>query len=186
MMLLLTLLLTACGGGGGTTSGSQQTAQTRETPYSGSIALWDYLVPAADTTSSYIKTTGDEVQKYQTRYLRQNNSVTEVSDLSKNEKTVYSNEGNKIVVTFYTDGVQNGTVEMKGKVDIGNIVTVKTSDCRLAQHLESFKYNGQLFEDVIEIKCGENPGYYQKGVGEIMQKHPLGTTGTVTTKVLAK
>lgn len=185
MLLLLTLLLTACGGGG-TTSASGETAQTRESVYHGSITLWDYLVPAADSTNSYIKTTGDEVQKYQTRYLRQNNSVTEVSDLSKNEKTVYTNEGNKIVVTFYTDGAQNGTVEMKGKVDIGDIVTVKNSDCRLAQHLDSFKYDGQLFDDVIEIKCGENPGYYQKGVGEIMQKQPLGTNGTVATKVLAK
>jgi hypothetical protein len=180
----IALLFTACGGGGGgektTTNGAQ------ERIYSGSIDLWQYMVPNADRTNSYIKTTGSNSQQYQTRYVVKENSVTEESELSSNEKTVYTNKGNTILVTFFTDGAQNGSVELKAKVDIGNIVTVKKSDCRLTRQLAEYSYNGQNFKDVIEIVCGKDPGYYQRGVGEILQKKTLTTNGQVETKILTK
>ncbi len=187
LMLSMTLLFSGCGGGGGSDTDNTTTLNKDRTSqqYEGSIALWDYLVPASDTTNSYIKTTATQSQTYQTRYLTESDSVTEISELSQNEKTVYTNNGNEILITFYTDNVSNGSVELKAKVDIGDIVTVKKSDCRLTQHLNSFVYNNQTFTDVIEIKCGDAPGYYQKGVGEVVQERVL-STQSIETKVLTK
>ncbi len=175
------LMLTACGSGGGEKS-TPPTQQARV--YSGNIDLWQYMVPSSDRTNSYIRTTGTETKKYQTRYVVKADNVTEESQLSSNEKTVYTNRGNTILITFFTDGVQNGSVELKAKVDIGDIVTVKKSDCRLTKQMPEYTYNGEKFEDVIEIVCGNDPGYYQRGTGEILQKRALTTNGQIETKVL--
>jgi hypothetical protein len=177
-------LFTGCGGGGGTTTSASSTEPTRTVAYQGDIALWDYLVPAADATNSYIKTNGTETKKYQTRFSRSTDGITEISELSPNEKTLYTNNGNTIEITFYADNVQNGSVTLKSKVNINDIVTVKTSDCRLKQRLASFTYAGNSYSDVIEIVCGDTPGYYQKGVGEILQQKSLSPSGTVETKIL--
>ncbi len=185
--VLTILTLGGCGGSGGDTGKSGSSTTPRENvTYQGSIALWDYLVPAGDATNQYIKTTGDQVQKYSTRFVRTNNSVTETSEISPGEKTVYTNRDNTIRIDFFTDDTPNGTVEMKARVDIGDIVTVKKSDCRLARQLATFTYEGRKYQDVIEIDCGNQPGYYQKGVGEIMQQKKLTTNGTEVTKVLTK
>ena len=183
--IAIIFLFTACGSGGGekvSTDSPQQEARV----YSGNIDLWQYMVPDADRTNNYIRTTGSDTKKYQTRYVVKGNSVTEESELSSNEKTVYTNKGNTILVTFFTDGSQNGSVELKTKVDIGDIVTVKKSDCKLTRQIPEYSYQGQKFEDVIEIVCGNDPGYYQRNVGEILQKKTLTTNGQVETKVLAE
>ncbi len=175
--------LTGCGGSGGEANGTPST-QTRDTLYRGDIALWNYLVPSSDSTNTYIKTNGSDEKRYTTRFVAQNDSVTEISELSSNEKTVYTNAGNTIKITFYNDNVPNGSLELKSKVNLNDIVTVKKSDCRLKKHLETFTYDKHTYKDVIEIECGNTPGYYQKGVGEIMQKKALSANGAVETKIL--
>ncbi len=179
-------VLTGCGGGGSGGAGASSPSKepTRTIAYQGDIALWDYLVPASDSTNSYIKTNGSETEKYKTHFSRSNDGVTEISELSPNEKSVYTNTGNTIKVTFYTDNVQNGSVELKSKVNINDVVTVKRSDCQLTRKLSTFKYSGHTYNDVIEIVCGKTPGYYQKGIGEIVQQKELSANGDVVTKIL--
>lgn len=184
---ILIFSLSGCGGTTNETQTETQTKPAKPAPqnYSnGSITLWDYLVPAGDTTNSYIKISGGETQKYRTRYTRDANTVTEISDLSKNEKTVYKNGKNSITVLFFIDNEENGRLELKPTVDIGDVVTVKKSNCTLAKLWEDFTFQGKTFKDVIEIECGDTPGYYQRGVGEILQKKHLAENGKVETKVL--
>ena len=185
LSLFLSMLL--LGGCGGTTGGSQGGGDyERSQNYNnGAIALWDYLVPASDTTNSYIKTNGTTSQTYRTRYTREANRVTEVSNLSENEKTIYTKNANDITISFYTDGAENGRLELKPTVDIGERVTIKKSDCRLAKVWDTFHYQNRDFKDVIEIRCGNTPGYYQRGVGEIAQEQKISEKGTVETKYLA-
>ena len=164
---------------------SSITSERSKTYNDGSITLWNYLVPANDTTNNYIKTTGTTSKTYTTRFITETNKVTEISDLSENEKTIYIKNTNDITVLFYTDGAENGRLELKPTVDIGDIVTIKKSDCTLVKYWDVFHYGEKNFNDVIEIKCGDTPGYYQKDVGEILQKQTLAETGTVITKYLS-
>jgi len=180
---ILIFSLAGCGGATGDTK-TEQTKPVHQNYSNGAIALWDYLVPSGDTTNSYIKTSGEKTQKYKTRYTREANSVTEVSDLSQNEKTIYRNNKENITVLFYTNGEENGRLELKPTVDIGDIVTIKKSDCTLVKRWDDFMFQDKNFKDVIEIHCGDTPGYYQRGVGEIVQEKHLAENGKVETKVL--
>ncbi|RUM65924.1 MAG: hypothetical protein DSZ05_05215 [Sulfurospirillum sp.] len=182
---ILILSLSGCGGATEETT-VDRTQSIPKSYHTGSISLWNYLVPAGDTTNNYVKTNGEQVQKYRTRYTREANSVTEVSDLSKNEKTVYRNGKESITVLFYTNGQENGRLELKPTVDIGDIVTIKKSDCTLVKLWDDFTYQKQNFKDVIEIRCGDTPGYYQKGVGEILQEKHLAENGKIETKMISR
>ena len=186
ILTILTLLIVTFAGCGGTGSDTKEKRSDTPSYTSGDIALWEYLVPNSDTTNNYIRTSGNDVEKYRTVYTREADKVTEISDFSKNEKTIYTKNKNNITILFYTDGTQNGRLELKPTVDIGDIVTIKKSDCKLVQRLDIFSFEGKEFNDVIEIKCGDAPGYYQKGVGEILQQKSLTENGKVVTKVLAK
>ena len=186
-VLILTISLGGCGGSaGGTESGTQKTKSVTHNYNNGSVALWDYLVPAGDTTNSYIKTNGTTTQKYRTRFVREADTVTEVSDLSKNEKTIYKKNKENITILFYTDGTENGRLELKPTVDIGDIVTIKKSDCKLEKVWDTFTFEKREFKDVIEIRCGETPGYYQRGRGEILQERHLAESGKVETKMITE
>ncbi len=180
---ILIFSLAGCGGATGDTK-AERTEPVHQNYNNGAIALWDYLVPAGDTTNNYIKTSGEEIQKYKTRYTREANSVTEVSDLSQNEKTIYRKDKENITILFYTNGEENGRLELKPTVDIGDIVTVKKSDCTLKKLWDHFTFEEKNFKDVIEIRCGDTPGYYQRGVGEILQEKHLSESGKIETKVL--
>ncbi len=186
-MFFLILGLTGCGAGGTNDNDKQERTDTTKVPANynkGAISLWDYLVPETDTTNNYIKTSGDQTEKYRTRYTKSADTVTEVSDFSQNEKTIYKNEKNNITILFYTDGSENGRLELKPTVDIGDIVTIKKSDCTLVKLWDEFHFDGKSFKDVIEIRCGDTPGYYQRGVGEILQQKPLTESGGVETKLI--
>jgi len=179
-------LTSGCGTTGGDDNNIKAASERSKNYNNGSIALWDYLVPAGDTTNNYIKTTGETTKKYRTRFTREADKVTEVSDLSKNEKTIYMKNANDITVLFYTDGAENGRLELKPTVDIGDIVTIKKSDCKLVKLWDVFHYGDKDFNDVIEIKCGNTPGYYQRNVGEILQQQTIAEKGTVITKYIAQ
>ncbi len=181
---LLLFFNTGCGGTAG--ESRTETTQNIQSYDKGAIALWDYLVPETDTTNSYIKTSGDQIEKYRTHYTREADTVTEISEFSKNEKTIYTKTKNNITILFYTDNVENGRLELKPTVDIGDIVTIKKSDCTLVKKWDNFRFEEQSFDDVIEIQCGNTPGYYQRGTGEILQKRALSQNGTtVETKLIA-
>ncbi len=184
-LIFLTILITLLGCGGTTGSDIQtktnNSNNNNKTIYtnSGEYALWDYLVPQQSSTNNYIKTTGNTMQKYQTRYIKENNTVTESSSDVPNEKTIYTKNSNNITVSFFKDSQPNGHYELHTLVDIGDMVTIKASNCILKRHYDSFSFEGKTFEDVIAIECGNTPGYYQKGIGEIGQEQALNTTGRV-------
>ena len=168
-----------CGGAGGTDVSAGDVVKTKTYTNKGNYALWEYLVPAKTSTNNYIKTTGDTVQKYQTRYIKQDDSVIESSTDVPNEQTIYTKNANSITVSFSKDSQPNGHYDLHTLVDIGDMVTMKTSNCILKKHYDSFAFQGQTYTDVIAIECGNTPGYYQKGIGEIGQEQSLNTTGRV-------
>ncbi len=183
LAILAAVVISGCGGSA--TGDEQSTKSSHSQPSSGEYALWDYLVPSVDTTNNYIKTTATSTQKYQTRFVKSGDTVTETSDYAKNEQTIYTKNKTNITVSFLKDGAPNGHYDLKLYVDIDDIVTVKKSDCRLTQHYDTYSIDGEKFNDVIEITCGNEPGFYQKGVGEIAQKRSLSTSGKVDIKILS-
>jgi hypothetical protein len=70
--------------------------------------------------------------------------------------------------------------------NIGQTVTVLDSTCKLEKHYDNIKINDKDFVDVIEIKCNDKPGYYQKDIGEIAQTQISGSNGTRSVRVLSK
>jgi hypothetical protein len=193
-LLLALTLITGCGGGGDTGSGDDSSKPT-SSPTSnvqlgkgktdGQYKLWEYITPKKDTTNSFIETTGDTTQSYKTTYAISTSSVTETADYATNEKTIYTKKADRITVSFTKDGTPNGSYDLDLTADINDIVTVKDSTCKLIEHYESVKINDKTFSDVIEIKCNDKPGYYQKGVGEVAQTQILGTSGSRSVRILS-
>ena len=73
-------------------------------------------------------------------------------------------------VVFLKLNKANGTYDLHLRANIGDKVTKRPSNCRLVRHHDTLEFAGKEFDDVIEIRCNDIPGYYQKGVGEIGQK----------------
>lgn len=183
LAIIAAVVISGCGGGSAEEADGTKSSHTQAG--GGKYALWDYLVPSVDKTNNYIKTTATSTQKYQTRFVKTGNTVTETSDYAKNEQTIYTKNKTNITVSFLKDGAPNGRYDLKLYVDIDDIVTVKKSDCRLTKHYDTYSIDGENFNDVIEITCGNEPGFYQKGVGEIAQKRSLSTSGKVDIKILS-
>ncbi len=161
-----TLIFIGCGGGGDSTSGGGTLgSQTITKAYN----LWDYMVPNSSKTNRFTLSSINGKSNYNTTYTVSKNRVEEVADYASDEKTIYEKKANKIVVNFTKAGQPNGTYNLLLSADIGDIVTERKSTCRLTKHLEIFELEGKSFQDVIEITCGNIPGYYQKGIGEIAQ-----------------
>ncbi len=169
--------LIGCGGGASdesksTTTNNINTNNTEEivsTP-KGSYNLWDYIVPNSSKTSEFVihsQQNGD--RSYRTSYAVKTNRVEEIADYAENETTVYEIHSDKITIKFLKDGKPNGLYQLHSFANIGEVVTVRGSDCKLAKHHDQYKLDDKIFDDVIEIVCANQPGLYQKGVGEIAQ-----------------
>ncbi len=185
MLALVTAFLFAgCGGGGEDTPSDGSSTTTTTTK--GTYQIWDYLVPVSNTTSNYLKTNGTDTQEYQSKFIKADNTVTESSDYAKNEQTIYTKNSDSITIAFYKNGAKNGAYNLKTSADIGDIVTIKQSNCVLKKHHDNIKIDTKDFNDVIEIVCGIQPGYYQKGVGEIAQEQIKTVSGTTEISVLSR
>jgi hypothetical protein len=165
---LALLLFTGCGGGGETNSDNKPITQTRlDKQYN----LWSYLVPTSDSTHTFTHIQNGSTSTYKTTYTVTNKQVEEVADYAKDEKTIYQIVNDEINVKFEKSSRPNGMYKLFMTADIGDVVTVRTSTCKLSNHLDTFQApnSDKSFADVIEITCNNIPGYYQKGVGEIAQ-----------------
>ena len=191
-LILVSLLFTGCGGAGDSGNSKKETADESKKSTlpagvgktDGDYNLWDYMIPKKATTNNFIETKGDKTTGYKTTYSVERNSVTEVSDYAKNEKTIYTKKRDRITVSFTKDNTPNGAYDLDLTADIGDIVTVLESTCKFIKHYPTKDINGKEFKDVIEIKCDEKPGYYQKNVGEIAQTK-LSTNGSRSMRVLS-
>ena len=163
------LFLVGCGGVGKDTEGSPTTRNT------GKYNLWEYMTPSTSHTSTYTLSSNSVDTPYKSTYSVSNNRVTEVADYAQDETTIYEKGSDKITVRFEKGGRANGTYALKLTANINDIVTTRNSTCKLSRHYETFSIAGKTFDDVIEITCGNIPGYYQKGIGEVAQKE--GTSG---------
>ncbi len=192
-LLLAAVLITGCGGGGDTDSTDSSSKSSTNTTSvqsgvgktTGQYKLWEYVTPKTDTTNSFVEIKGDTTQSYKTTYSISTSSVTEISDYAANEQTIYTKKEDRITVSFTKNDTPNGSYDLDLTADINDIVTVKDSTCKLVKHYESVKINDKTFSDVIEIKCNDKPGYYQKGVGEVAQTQLLGTSGSRSVRVLS-
>lgn len=194
-LLLVVLLTSGCGGGGASKDSGSQSPNNRDTTSidtnagqgktTGVYKLWEYITPKTDKTNNFIETTADKTNSYKTTYALSANSVTETSDYAKNEQTIYSKKDDRITVSFKKDGAPNGSYDLDLTADIGDIVTVKESTCKLFKHYDSIKIGDKSFTDVLEIQCKNQPGYYQKGVGEVAQTQVLGINGARSVRVLS-
>ncbi len=167
--------LIGCGGSGGSETSSTDNINTNNinsiisTP-KGSYSLWDYIVPKNSKTSEFFvhsQKNGDKT--YRTSYAVKTNRVEEIADYAENETTIYEIHSDKIKIQFLKDGKPNGVYQLHSFVNIGDVATVRGSNCKLAKHYDQYKLNNQVFDDVIEIVCSKQSGLYQKGVGEIAQ-----------------
>ncbi len=158
------LFLVGCGGGGEDTAASPTLTNT------GKYNLWEYMTPSTSHASTFTLSSNSVDSTYKSTYSVSNNRVAEVADYAKDETTIYEKGPDKITVRFEKGGKANGTYALKLTANINDIVTVRNSTCKLSQHYETFPIAGKTFDDVIEITCGNIPGYYQKGIGEVAQK----------------
>ena len=192
-MLFAMTLITGCGAGGAeekgspskTTNNSKSKVALGKGKTTGQYKLWEYITPKTDTTNSFRETDGDTTQSYKTTYAISTNKVTETSDYAANEQTIYTKKADRITVSFTKDGTPNGSYDLDLTADINDIVTVKDSTCKLVKYYDSVKINDKTFSDVIEIKCNDKPGFYQKGVGEIAQTDLIGSNGSRSIRILS-
>jgi len=166
---LLALAFVGCGSGGDTSSSSgskdSQTNAINQKQYN----LWSYMTPQSSHTNTYSIYSNNKTIKYNTQYSVKQNRVVEVNDYASDEKTIYEKLSNKIKIRFEKNNKANGMYELRLTANEGDIITERSSTCKLIKHHDTFEIKGKSFTDVIEIKCGDIPGYYQKGVGEIAQ-----------------
>jgi len=181
LTLTTALLLVGCGGGdtGNTTSSS--TIGTQNTTLK-AYNLWDYMVPTQSKTNTFTLNQNGTISHYTSNYTVQDNYVEEVASYAPSEKTTYQKDADAIVVKFQKDNKANGMYELVLSADVGDVVTKRSSSCKLNMHHDSIEVAGKSFQDVLEIRCGNLPGYYQKGVGEVAQLED--TTGK-NTRVLS-
>jgi outer membrane biogenesis lipoprotein LolB len=193
LSILTVALLTGCGGGGEDSQKGNDKSINKKTSTTqvgvgktdGKYNLWEYMTPSKDRTSNFIETKGDSSSTYKTTYSISAQTVTEVSDYAQNEKTIYTKMSDRIRVSFEKDGTPNGSYDLDLTADIGDIVTVKESTCKLIDHYDEKKLGDKIFSDIIEIRCNDKPGYYQKGIGEVAQTNALSTTGVKTIRILS-
>ncbi len=150
----------------------------------GKYNLWDYMTPQSSRTNSFVETKGDVTNEYETTYLIDKDKVTEVSDYAQNEKTIYKKKTDRVTIEFKKDDEFNGSYDLHLTADIDGDVTILTSTCKLTEHFQSKTINKKEFLDVIEIRCNNKPGYYQKGIGEIAQTEVIDAKGTSSLRVL--
>jgi len=163
-MTLTSLFLIGCGG---TESVKGSGSAVDNTPKD--YDLWAYMVPNTSNTNTFTLSSQNSTSTYKTNYKVSQSRVEEIADYAQDEKTVYTKEANKIVVSFEKNNKPNGIYELHLGANINDIVTMRTSGCKLTKHLDTFTINQKAFADVIEITCDGIPGYYQKGVGEVAQ-----------------
>ncbi len=175
LLFSTTAIFFLIGCGGGTESENTNNINTNNsqpivsTP-KGSYNLWDYIVPSSSKTSEFsVHSQQDGDRTYRTNYAVKTNRVEEIADYAKNETTIYEIHSDKITIKFIKDGKPNGLYQLHSFANIGEVVTVRGSDCKLAKHHDQYKLDDKVFDDVIEIVCANQPGLYQKGIGEIAQ-----------------
>ncbi len=159
------LFLVGCGGGGG-----DESKTVAPTTSNGKYNLWEYMTPASSNTNTFTLSSNSVDSTYKSTYSVTNNRVTEIADYAQDETTIYEKGADRITVKFEKGGKANGTYALKLTANINDLVTTRNSTCKLTQHLDTFTIAGKEFSDVIEITCGNIPGYYQKGIGEVAQK----------------
>ena len=164
---ILVLTFAGCGSGGDTSSSGDRKSPTPKNQKQ--YNLWSYMTPESDHTNTYSIYSDNKTVKYNTQYSVKQNRVVEVNDYASNERTIYEKLSNKIKVRFEKNKKANGMYELHLTANEGDVITERSSTCKLIKHYDNFEIKGKAFQDVIEIKCGDIPGYYQKGVGEIAQ-----------------
>ena len=152
-------------GCGGTTGGDDK----KPVVVQGKYNLWEYMTPNTSNTNTFNLSSNSVDSKYTTTYKVERNRVVEVADYAQGEETIYEKFTDKIIIKFKKGGKPNGFYEIKLTANINDVITKRSSSCRLSKHHDNFTIAGKSFQDVIEITCGSTPGFYQKGVGEIAQ-----------------
>jgi outer membrane biogenesis lipoprotein LolB len=163
------LLFTGCGGGGSNETSNRDQIGSASPHKSKTYNLWEYMTPQSSDTKTYTLLSQNRSINYKTTFDVKRDRVVEINDYAANEKTIYEKKSDSIVVKFEKNGKPNGTYTLHLSADIGDIITKRSSNCELKAHYDTKEIEGKVFNDVIEIRCGETPGFYQKGVGEIAQ-----------------
>ena len=176
-LLILSFILIGCGGGGETSSSSSSSRDvsenfTDDTISSSTYDTWNYIIPERTSpNSSSISSRSLNGTTYQAtfRSIEENNIVEEIPENTTDERVIYEKNNNTISVRFYKNDRVTYSYDMHRFVKIGE-QTISNSSCMLVNHFASKSFNNQTYNDVIEIDCGQQKGYYAKGKGQIYQE----------------
>lgn len=147
--------------------------------------LWDYLI---DTTQAQHQYTSYRDNRYD---HTQTNSFKPISASQSYEVSVpyslrkihYTQNGDgTITVAFMQDQDQLKSVQLTNRLHLDDIVTVDTpiesaKACKLAAHYDAIELADRRYDDVIQIRCGQDEAYFEKGKGIILQNSHSSDTG---------
>ena len=132
--------------------------------------FYDYLLPSTDKVVQSYKYKNDTfLNEESLEYTKSAARVIERSLKNRGGQVEYQDGGDgTIKVTIYN----NASTEyftMKNFVNIGDIITVKKSTCRVSAYHDKLSFGEKNFTDVLEVRCPDSVGYYQKGQGLVVE-----------------
>ncbi len=138
-------------------------------PSDKSYRLYDYLCPSSNLTVKSYKYKNKIFQSEESLEYTNNTTLTTERSLKNSDgKIEYQSSDDTINVTLYL-GTKTESFSMKNFLNIGDIVTLKESECSVSQHFDKLTYIGKEFSDVLEITCPKSIGYYQKDRGLVLE-----------------
>jgi hypothetical protein len=167
---LIPFFLINCGGGSSTENSFDKNLPTMSSNRV-SYDIWDYIVPSGFISGKSTSSQSLDGTTYRATYriIGPNNIVEEIPENATDEKVVYEENNNTILVKFYKNNNLTYSYNINRSVKVGKQI-VANSSCMLANHYDYKYINGTKYIDVIEIACGKHKGYYSKRYGEIYQE----------------
>ena len=139
------------------------------------FSLWNYLTADRNETFTYTRYRNNLKDRTQTNRLTIASDVTRrISVPYSLRQITYVNNSDKIVINFYRDLDLLKSVALKRFAAIGERVTLQNSadvsqSCILQNHFTRVRLANQIYNDVIEIRCGDESAFFQKGRGLILR-----------------
>lgn len=132
--------------------------------------LYDYLLPASQKEVKTYKYKNNVLASEERLAYTQESGLTtqrSLRDIDGQVEYRYSGQDD-IAVSIYHDSVVE-KFNLKNFVNLNDMITLKTSTCKVSAHYDIFKAGEQSFSDVLALACPKSIGYYEKGNGLVLE-----------------